>query len=222
MTIRSVSIFCLSLVLSALLMISALVSAGEAPYEADHEAASTTARTQLNQFANQLETLSGQFAQTTLDMDGYVSESSTGDIFFAAPDRFRWRYLEPFPQELVADGQNLWHYDESLEQVTLQDQPSASDSPLLVLTQPELLDTFYAISETGDRNVLEFRPLADEAEFERARLFFTNGTPTALEFNDTFGQTTRIDLIALVRNPELDAELFTFEPPPGADVLQGY
>jgi len=201
-------------------------------------AAQESARAQLDRFADELETLSGQFAQTTLDPDGFVSEASTGDIFFSAPDRFRWRYLEPFPQELVADGEYLWHYDESLEQVTQQDQPSASDSPLLVLTQPELLDSFYAISETGDSDVIEFRPLADEAEFERARLFFrpladeaeferarlffTDGAPVALEFNDNFGQTTRIDLFNLIRNPALDPALFTFEPPPGADVLQGY
>jgi len=180
------------------------------------------ARTQLDRFADQLTTLSGQFAQTTLDPDGFVSEASSGDLFFSAPDRFRWRYLEPFPQELVADGEHLWHYDESLEQVTQQDQPSASDSPLLVLTRPELLDDLFSISETGDPDVIEFRPLDDEAEFERARLFFAEGAPVALEFNDNFGQTTRIDLFDLIRNPELDPALFAFEPPPGTDVLYGY
>lgn len=185
-------------------------------------AAQDAAREQLDRFAGELETLSGQFAQTTLDADGFVNEASSGDIYFAAPDRFRWRYLEPFPQELVADGEHLWHYDESLEQVTQQDQPSASDSPLLVLTQPELLDSFYAISETVDPDMLEFRPVAEEAEFERAVLFFADGMPVALEFNDNFGQTTRIDLFDLIRNPELDPALFSFEPPPGADVLQGY
>lgn len=185
-------------------------------------AAQESARVQLDRFADQLETLSGQFAQTTLDADGFVSEASSGDIFFAAPDRFRWRYLEPFPQELVADGEHLWHYDESLEQVTQQDQPSASDSPLLVLTRPELLDRFYSIDETGESDVIEFRPLADEAEFQRARLFFADGEPVALEFNDNFGQTTRIDLFDLIRNPDLDPGLFDFEPPPGADVLRGY
>ncbi|MEN1729722.1 MAG: outer-membrane lipoprotein carrier protein LolA, partial [Pseudomonadota bacterium] len=144
------------------------------------------------------------------------------DIYFASPDRFRWRYVEPFPQELVADGTHLWHYDESLEQVTQQAQPSASESPLLVLTQPELLDRFYAIGETGDRDVIEFRPLDEEAEFEVARLYFADGLPTALEFNDNFGQRTRVDLIDLVRNPILSPDLFSFEPPEGADVLQGY
>jgi len=184
--------------------------------------AQTSAREQLDRFADDLQTLSGQFAQTTLDADGFVSESSSGDIFFSSPDRFRWRYLEPFPQELVADGEKLWHYDESLEQVTLQDQPSASDSPLLVLTRPELLDRFYVISETGDDDVLEFRPLAEEAEFQVARMYFANGVPVAVEFDDSFDQRTRIDLIDLVRNPELDSELFRFVPPPGADVLEGY
>lgn len=184
--------------------------------------AQESARGQLDRFADQLQSMSGRFSQTTLDADGFISESSSGEIFFAAPDRFRWRYVDPFPQELVADGERLWHYDEALEQVTVRPQPPAEESPLLVLTRPELLDRFYRIEDSGMEDVIEFRPLAEEAEFERARLFFADGLPVALELNDTFGQLTRLELEGLVRNPELDSALFRFVPPPGADVLEGY
>lgn len=180
------------------------------------------ARTQLDRFADGLETLSGEFEQTTIDDSGRTVEEVRGRLYFSSPDRFRWDYDEPFPQQMVADGEQLWHFDESLDQVTVRDQPEAAESPLLVLTRPDLLDRFYRVEAGGDEQVLEFRPLAEEADFELARMHFRDGLPDLLELHDQFGQITQIWLTGLQRNPELDDGLFTFDPPPGVDVLEGY
>ena len=180
------------------------------------------ARERLDRFAEGLDRLSGEFEQVTIDGGGRVVEESTGRLYFQTPDRFRWNYSDPFPQEMVADGERLWHYDESLEQVTVREQPPASESPLMVLTHPELLDRFYRIEPDDDPDALKFVPLEADAEFEQARLLFDNGVPAGLELIDRFGQTTRLTLTNLQRNPELDEALFIFVPPPGADVLEGY
>jgi len=180
------------------------------------------ARAQLDVFSQGLESISARFSQMTLDPDGLVIDSSEGAMVFQAPDRFRWSYEEPFPMEIVADGKQLWHYDESLDQVTVREQPAAGESPLMVLTQPELLDRFYRIEDSGRRDVLRFRPLSDEVEFEFATLEFYQGEPVMLELLDRFQQITRLELIDLERNPELEADLFEFEVPEGADVLQGF
>jgi len=179
-------------------------------------------RALLDEFASELESLSGEFTQTTLAENGRVSESTQGRLFYQSPDRFRWSYDEPFPQEMVADGERLWHFDESLDQVTVREQPSAAESPLLVLTRPELLDRFYRAEPGDSPDQLGFRPLAEAAEFERATLYFRDGLPQALELLDAFGQLTRIELFDLERNPELDEALFEFEVPDGVDVLEGY
>ncbi len=180
------------------------------------------ARSQLDAFAQGLETLSGEFKQVTIDDSGRVIEEVHGQLYFSRPDLFRWNYGEPFPQQLVADGEKLWHYDESLDQVTVRDQPDAGESPLLVLTRPELLDRFYEVRPGGDDQVLEFLPLAEDAEFELARIHFSDGLVDLLELHDQFGQLTRIELRDLQRNPSLDPEVFSFTPPEGVDVLEGY
>lgn len=180
------------------------------------------ARVQLDAFARGLETLSGSFEQITIDESGQIVEEAEGKLYFRRPDLFRWDYEEPFPQQMVADGEKLWHFDESLDQVTVRDQPEAGESPLLVLTRPELLDRFYRIRAGDDPDLLEFVPLVEDAEFEVARLYFADGMPEILELDDRFGQLTRILLDELVRNPDLAPETFTFEPPPGVDVLEGY
>ena len=183
---------------------------------------SDNARSQLDAFADGLDTLSGTFEQITIDETGRTVEEAEGTLYFKRPDLFRWDYESPFPQQMVADGEKLWHFDESLDQVTVRDQPDAAESPLLVLTQPELLDRFYRIETSGDEQVLKFLPLSEEADFEMARMHFRNGVPEQLELHDHFGQITRIVLGELTRNPDIDPSVFSFEPPPGVDVLEGY
>jgi outer membrane lipoprotein carrier protein len=178
-------------------------------------------RAQLDAFAEGLETLSGRFEQVTVDAGGSVTEESSGELYFSRPNHFRWNYDEPFPQEIVADGEQLWHYDESLEQVTVRDQPAANESPLLVLMRPELLERFYRVT-ASDAAGFDFVPLDDNAEIERGRLEFRDRQPAVLELIDSFGQTTRLRLFDLDRNPELSADLFEFSVPEGVDLLEGY
>lgn len=186
------------------------------------EEAAPTGREQLDEFANELVSMSASFSQMTLDADGFVIDTAEGEVFFQAPNQFRWRYLEPFPMDIVADGERLWHYDEALDQVTVRDQPAASDSPLLVLSQPELLDRFYRQEPSSRANVIRFRPLTDDGEFEYATLEFYQGAPVLLELFDRFQQVTRLELSNLERNPPLDSALFEFEVPDGADLLEGF
>jgi len=179
------------------------------------------ARALLDDFARGLDSLSAEFSQITVDGSDEVVEESRGRMYFQAPDLIRWDYLEPFPQVIVADGEQLWHYDESLEQVTVRPQPAPGDSPMLVLTRPELLEKFYRILPSDRPDQLRFEPLADQAEIEMARLTFRDGKPATLDIFDPFGQSTRLTLTDIVRNPDIDPSVFEFEVPEGADVLEG-
>lgn len=179
------------------------------------------ARGLLDDFARGLDSLSAEFSQITVDGSDEVVEESYGRMYFQAPDLIRWDYLEPFPQVIVADGEQLWHYDESLEQVTVRPQPAAGDSPMLVLTRPELLEKFYRILPSDRPDQLRFEPLADQAEIEMARLTFRDGKPATLDLFDPFGQSTRLTLTDIERNPQIDPSVFEFEVPEGADVLEG-
>ena len=92
---------------------------------------------------------------------------------------------------------------------------------MLVLTRPELLEKFYRILPSDRPDQLRFEPLADQAEIEMARLTFRDGKPATLDLFDPFGQSTRLTLTNIERNPEIDASVFEFEVPEGADVLEG-
>jgi len=184
-------------------------------------AAQPDARTMLDEFAAGLDSLSAEFTQITIDSASEVVDESSGRMAFLAPDRFRWDYLQPFPQVIVADGEQLWHYDESLEQVTVRPQPAPEDSPMLVVLRPALLETFYRILPSERSDQLRFEPRADNSDITMARLTFRDGAPAMLDIFDPFGQSTRITLENLRRNPVVDPATFQFEPPEGVDVLEG-
>jgi len=179
------------------------------------------ARALLDAFADDLTSLTAEFTQVTVDGRDEVVEQSAGRMAFEAPEKIRWDYLEPFPQVLIADGERLWHYDEALEQVTVRPQPAPEDSPMLVLTRPDLLETFYRVLPSDQANVLRFEPLSDEAGIDMARLTFVDGVPYALDLFDPFGQSTRLTLDNIERNPAIPAGEFVFDVPDGVDVLEG-
>jgi outer membrane lipoprotein carrier protein len=49
--------------------------------------------------------------------------------------------------------------------------------------------------------------------------FDAHGELAAMELRDKLGQLTTIEFSSVRRNPSLDAALFHFTPPPGADVI---
>ena len=182
-----------------------------------------SARAQLDSFSNGLERLGSEFTQTVIGPDGELLEQGEGFFYLQRPGLFHWRYEGEFPELIVADGERLWLYDESLEQVTVRSEPElTADSPLLLLTDPGALDAQFVVTELGEvegSRLLELRARDADAGFERVILALHDGAPVSMVLEDAFGMRTEIRFTNLVRNPDLDPALFRFTPPPGVDVV---
>ncbi len=185
--------------------------------------AGADARTQLDTFARALHSLSGQFSQSSVDMNGQVGRTARGTIALAKPRRFRWQITAPYPQTIIADGSKVWVYDPELEQVSVRDQSNAeAHSPLSVLTDPGLLGKTYKIAEEGSRDGLQWlrlQPKTRHAQFKYAELGFANNELRVMRFEDLLGDQTTIRFSHWQRNPVLPAQTFRFVPPPGTDIV---
>lgn len=177
----------------------------------------------LDRFLHELTTLQGDFIQSVVDPEGRLVEESEGVLSLMRPGRFRIEYSSPYPQLYVADGEKVWHYDHDLEQVTVRPQQDAlGDTPALLLSSTEPLENDFLLEELGEHEGfqwMELRPRQKDASFSRMRLALEADTLRAMEMVDGFGQTTRLYFSTLRRNPDLDKQLFTFEPPAGVDVI---
>ncbi len=186
-------------------------------------AQSGPARVQLERFTNGLKSLHARFDQLVINADGLVEENSSGQLWIAHPNRFRWEYGGKFPELMVADGEKIWLYDEMLEQVTIRQQSSlTSDSPLTLLTDLGQLDGQYDVRELGDDSgldLLELRARNPESQFERVLLGLDDDKVILMIMEDVFGLRTEIRFKDIERNPQLNEELFHFTPPEGVDVI---
>lgn len=182
------------------------------------------ARDTLDSFARGLKGLDGQFVQQVFDANGKRKESSSGRVALSAPRLFRWEYVKPYPQLIVADGKKVWVYDPDLEQVTVRAQGiEEQNSPLAALIDPSRLDRDFTVEESGQADGLEWLVLkpkqADNASFETARLGFDATGLARMEVVDALGQRTEIAFKGWKKNPEFDKSTFTYTPPKGIDVV---
>lgn len=189
----------------------------------DAQAQPGTARSQLERFSDGLETLHALFEQRVISSDGTVEDGSSGQVWLRRPQLFRWEYGGEFPEVVVADGKNIWIYDEALEQVTVKDQSqTAVNSPLTLLTDLGKLDEQFEVREVGDVDglqLLELRSRNTESEFERILLGLSEDSLQMMVMEDAFGLRTEVQFQQVRRNPEIDSGLFTFQPPESADVI---
>jgi outer membrane lipoprotein carrier protein len=148
---------------------------------------------------------------------------STGTFSFQRPGRFRWTYETPYEQLIVGDGDRLWIYDRDLNQVIVRRLDRAlGASPAAILAGSNALDANFILSDAGQADGLEYveaQPRTPDTGFEHIRIGFRDNQPRAMELADAFGNVTQLTFAAFERNAPVDAALFRFVPPKGADVV---
>ncbi len=114
-------------------------------------------------------------------------------------------------------------YDEDLNQATVRRLDRALGStPAALLAGSNDFEQAFKLSEQGQKGGLDWVeavPRDKESNFETIRMGFGFSGLEIMELADSFGQTTVLKFTALRRNPKLNAALFTFVPPKGADVI---
>lgn len=179
--------------------------------------------TRLEAFMSQLQSLESDFEQQLRDGQGRLIETSSGKFALHRPNRFRWDYLKPHPQTIVADGAKLWLYDPDLEQVTVRPlEQTLAGTPAMLLSGEGDLQGSFRISKTEKRGQIEWLtliPKRGDTDFKSVKLGLRGNTLAAMELADKLGQTTVLEFINVQRNPKFDATRFVFTPPAGADVI---
>ena len=178
----------------------------------------------LKGFAQTVQSARAEFSQTVTAPDGAKKKASAGRFEFQRPNRFRFDYLKPYEQLIVADGQKVWLFDADLNQVTVRPLAQAlGNTPAGVLAGGSL-DKDYQLKAEPDQGGLQWvlaTPKNSEGSSIRSmRVGFKGEQLAALEILDAFGQRSRLDFSALEVNPKLPPQRFQFQAPAGADVLQ--
>jgi outer membrane lipoprotein carrier protein len=178
---------------------------------------------QLRSFLSQTKTARGEFSQRVGSRNSPKAQNSSGTFVFQRPGRFRWTYVKPYEQVIVADGETLYLFDKDLNQVTVKKLAGAIPaSPASILFGSNQFEKDFEVRDGGSRDELEWivaTPRARDTPFEKIEIGFRDGLPAAMQLADSFGQTSQLRFSKVERNPAIDPLTFRFTPPPGADVL---
>ncbi|MFK7816159.1 MAG: outer membrane lipoprotein chaperone LolA [Gammaproteobacteria bacterium] len=180
---------------------------------------------QLDKFFSEVNSFEGQFIQIVYDESGEIIQESTGDVALDKPGKFRWQYIKPYPQLILADGEYLWIYDEELLQASAKPIDTAlGNAPIMLLTNIRPLTEDFEVKDAGIKdglNWVELTPLVQDTEFLIIHIGLDEKGVNTMELKDHFSQKTVIQFADLKTNVSFGAEQFKFIAAEGVDVV-GY
>ena len=148
-----------------------------------------------------------------------------GLFLLSRPGKFRWDYVSPHKQVILADGRDVWILDEELKQVTRHHERLAlKGTPAAFLAMGVPVSQDFEIVEIGERlgmQWLELIPRDADSDLNRVLLAFVDDELRQMELNDKFGQVSRFRFFDMQRNVPIDPQLFVFEGHDDWDMLHG-
>jgi outer membrane lipoprotein carrier protein len=172
-----------------------------------------------------LTTLSADFRQSVRWEESGATQSVEGRLDYRKKDRLRLEHRLPERQTIVADGQSLWIWRRSTNQVIQTRLKEWKQSEPLAQGlmdfggYSELLKRYEATLSSSPTIILTLTPKEKKKDFTLTlKLSPENYFPYDTEMR--VGEVSVHSIFENVRfNPELPDSLFRFTPPPGADVF---
>lgn len=169
-----------------------------------------------------LTALQATFLQYELVEGNQKVDPNSGRVWMQSPDKFRWHYLDPIEQLIVADGKQVWVYDEDLEQVTVKAQ-SNQLNPIYVIINDDKSQQHYDIKhEIQNQGIdwISLTPKKANDEVKTVWLAIKDQQVKQIKVVNNFSQTMVFEFNEIKKNPDFGKDLFTFVPPEGVDVVQ--
>jgi outer membrane lipoprotein carrier protein len=196
---------------------------GLQPVDAADSAGTRDAAATVERYLSNLSTWSADFSQTINDEAGKTLRSASGHLYLQRPGKFRWDYLKPVEQMVLADGKKLWFYDKDLQQANVRDLDAAvANTPATLLSGGAALGSQFEIKSLPAAEGLEWFQLVPkhpDTDFQAVRIGFAKGELVRMMLADKLNEVTSLRFSAAHRNVTLPADEFTFTPPPGVDVI---
>ncbi len=179
---------------------------------------------ELDSQLKHLHSLQATFKQTIRSADDRILQQSTGTMALQRPGKFRWMVEDPNKQLIIANNDKLWIYDEDLSQLTIQSVAKSQNTPAFLLSDnnQNILKKFAITKiKLGEAEVKGFllHPKQEDGLFTSLQLIFKQNRLSQIIMTDGLGQTTTIEFSKIKANAKLAAQLFSFNPPPGVEII---
>jgi outer membrane lipoprotein carrier protein len=215
--------------IAALLLLAATAIHAQPAKQVKDDPAASAERYALHQLVTLLQqttSLQSDVKQLVMDQEGREVQETKAKLQMQKPDNFRWEIVAPYSELMVTDGKTIWRYEPDLDQVTIAAFKGKIDrTPVMLLNGSEQSIgqsyevTASSMTDSGPRQRFILQPRHADSLFERMSLTFNGSTLEEMQFEDSLGQKTSLTFSAVQRNQALDAGIFHYTPPKGAEVI---
>lgn len=156
-----------------------------------------------------------------------ITDTATGTLMVSPPGNMRWQYETPDPQLIITNGETLWVHRPDENQVMIGKPPvifgeGKGAGFLADITELEKNFDVSMLDQLADEEsvYLKLTPKKENPDLAKVLIEIERATATirTITTYNAFEDETRIELED-VQFETLDKDLFTFEPPQGADVV---
>jgi outer membrane lipoprotein carrier protein len=170
---------------------------------------------------------SARFAQESALKALDIKDTASGKVWFKHPGMMQWEYEKPEKYAIISDGKTLWIFRPEDNQVVIGDAMTyfGNGKGASFLSNFNLVEDTYTVTvatpASPDQYALKLVPRQKQLDLSA---IFLNIDKSSFEIKrvvtlNEYGDETRIDFSDLVFEP-LDASLFNFQVPAGAEVLK--
>jgi outer membrane lipoprotein carrier protein len=124
---------------------------------------------------------------------------------------------------VLADGAQIWFYDKDLAQANVRNMDDTlASTPASLLSGGGSVSSQFdikALPRSGGLEWFQLIPKHADTDFQLVRIGFDKGELASMFLADKLGQVTQLTFTHSSRNAKFPADLFSFTPPPGVDVI---
>ena len=165
-----------------------------------------------------ISSFSARYQQQVFDEQQQLLQQGQGRLLLKKVAQFRFEGEEPEPVLLVSNGDNLWFYNELLEQVSVYDakaQVGQTAFALLTTTDPLLWQQYQVIARP---DVFLIHPIDSNTPVQQMSLAFDKNGISEMTVIDINQQQSVFRFTDARLNPEIADSQFRFTVPDGVDV----
>lgn len=175
--------------------------------------------------------LKAVFIQETHIKSVRKKQREEGIVYYKKPQQMFWDYTKPKVKKLIITASKAWFYVPQDNAVYVQEANKVLKSQLAVRFLSgigKLRDDFDIVYADQNKPVdqqghyrLILKPRKADAGINHLQMTVDGGTfqITECRFSDSFGNDTRVQFRNMRINTALPDRLFTFKPPPKAEVF---
>ena len=172
-------------------------------------------------YLNTIKTIQGEFIQRSVNASSQPMQESSGEVFIKKPNNFLWNLKTPYRKTVLIVKDTITYFDADLEQIVISDY--------LLENQISWVNLFLNNAEIQPTETIQTKKLMNgdtQVNFNEMQGLYTNvififnsGSLKKIELLDQNSNSINIEFSKFITNQALTDDLFDYQFPPSADVI---